>query len=209
MGVTEIELAYELEKYGKKNGAEALAFEPIVAFGKNAAAPHHLSSGQKIGSSTGSGRSRNNFLLLDFGMKIAGYHTDFTRTLFLGRPNKKQEAVYNIVLRAQQRMIAQARAGVPAKLVDSAGRDYIAQMGYGDNYTHNGGHGVGLEIHEPPNFSPKSEDVLQENMVVTAEPGIYLEGEFGVRIEDMVRVTSRGPQVLSKIGKRFKEMIIN
>ncbi|TSA46550.1 aminopeptidase P family protein, partial [bacterium] len=173
--MTEIELAQRIERTGKKLGAGAMAFESIVAFGPNAAAPHHLSGSAKIG--------KNNFLLLDFGVKIGEYHSDFTRTLFIGSPNKKQERVYNIVLEAQMRGIREIREGVRAEKVDSAVRGFIAQAGFGKHFTHNTGHGVGLEIHELPNFSPTSEDILKSNMVATVEPGIYIENWGGVRIE--------------------------
>lgn len=197
--ITEIEIAQEIEKHGKKLGADGLAFDPIVAWGANAAAPHHQSSNTKIG--------KNNFLLLDFGMMVGGYHSDFTRTLFIGNPDKKQEKVYNTVLEAQKKAIKKISIGVRAFEVDAAVRRFIGQLGFGKYFTHNTGHGVGLEIHESPNFSAKSEDVLRTHMVVTVEPGIYIEKWGGVRIEDMIAVGKKS-RVMSRVPKDLKSMII-
>lgn len=198
-GLTEAEIAYQIEKLGKNLGADGLAFDPIVAFGPNAASPHHFSSNTKIGN--------NNFLLLDFGFKIADYHSDFTRTLFVGRPNSFQAKVYNTVLQAQLKAIEKVQVGNKASLVDQIARKFIARQGFGKYFTHNTGHGVGLEIHELPNFYSKSDDILLKDMVVTVEPGVYLPKKFGVRIEDMVIVSER-PRALSRIPKDLKCMII-
>jgi len=200
VGMTELTLSQKMERLAVRLGADGMAFESIVAFGANAAAPHHLSSNQKI--------KKNNFLLLDFGVLVKGYHSDFTRTLFIGSPSKKQTLIYNTVLEAQERGIAKALAGNKAVLVDIAARGYIKWAGFGPKFTHNTGHGVGLEIHELPNFSAKSDDSLRPGMVVTVEPGIYIESWGGVRIEDMVLVTERGNKVLPKSPKDFKNMII-
>lgn len=199
-GLTEKAVALELEKFAVKAGASGLAFEPIVAFGPNAAAPHHLSGRQKIKS--------NNFLLLDYGVIMGGYHSDFTRTLFIGKPNKKQEKVYNTVLEAQEKAIARIKIGQKARIVHETARYFIKRKKFGKYFTHNTGHGVGLEIHELPNFSPDSEDILRANMIVTVEPGVYIEKWGGVRIEDMVLVTKKGPKIFSKISKDLKSMII-
>ena len=214
LGMTELALSQKMQDWAVKFGADGMAFESIVAFGPNAAAPHHLSGKQKI--------KGNNFLLLDFGVLVNGYHSDFTRTLFIGSPNKKQEKVYNTVLEAQQRGIEQVRAGQKAAEVDAAARNYITKAGFGKYFTHNTGHGVGLEIHELPNFSPptpsrvgaptqsvgaKSEDVLQSGMIVTVEPGIYIENWGGVRVEDMILVADK-PVQLSRSPKDLKSMII-
>lgn len=206
ISLSEAKIAAEIVSFGKKLGAEAPAFDPIVASGANAAAPHHKSSTTKK-------IMKNNFLLLDFGFVVDGYNSDFTRTLFIGKPNKKQEAVYNIVLEAQRRAIAKIKPNQEASEVDRAARDYISKnftppQGSGAGFTHCSGHGVGLEIHEAPNLCPDSDELLPENCVVTVEPGIYLEGRWGVRIEDMV-VVGKSPTVLSKAAKDFKAMIIN
>lgn len=198
-GLTEAEVAYRIEKFGKSLGADGLAFDPIVAYGPNAAIPHHFSSNTKIG--------KNNFLLLDFGFKVNGYHSDFTRTLFIGRPNKLQIKVYETVLKAQLKALEAVELGQKAANVDAAARKLISKAGFGKYFTHNTGHGVGLEIHELPNFSPSSEDILENNSVVTVEPGIYLPHKFGVRIEDMV-ILAKKPRVLSQIPKDLKSMII-
>ena len=197
-GLTEAELAFKIEKFGKDHGADEVAFDSIVAFGPNAAAPHHLSSKQKIG--------RNNFLLLDFGMKVQGYHSDFTRTLFIGKPSSVQAKIYETVLKAQKLAIAKVKIGQKASVVDKAARDFIAKAGFGKLFTHNTGHGVGLEIHELPNFSPNSDAILKKDMIVTVEPGIYVAGKGGVRIEDMVLVGKNS--VFSKVPTDFKSMII-
>lgn len=196
---TEARVVYEVEKHGKRLGAEGLAFDPIVAFGPNAASPHHFSSNTKIG--------RNNFLLLDFGFKVNGYHSDFTRTLFIGKPNRFQTKVYETVLTAQLKAIEKVQVGNKASLVDQTARKFIARKGFSKYFTHNTGHGVGLEIHELPNFSPTSHDLLEQNSVVTVEPGIYLPGKFGVRIEDMIVVANK-PRILSRIPKDLRSMMI-
>lgn len=198
--LTEAEIAYKTAEWGKELGAEGLAFDPIVASGSNAAAPHHFSSNGKIG--------KNNFLLLDFGFKVNGYHSDFTRTLFIGKPSSVQTKVYETVLAAQLAAIKKVELGRKASEIDAAARNLIKKKGFGKYFTHNTGHGVGLEIHELPNFSAKSEDVLKQNMVVTVEPGIYLPNKFGVRIEDMI-VVGKNPRIFSQIPKDFKSMIIN
>jgi len=199
-GQTEMQISQKMEQAAIKLGADGMAFESIVAFGANAAAPHHLSGKQKI--------KKNNFLLLDFGVLVNGYHSDFTRTLFIGGPTKRQEKIYKIVLEAQIRGIREIGIEKSAVSVDKAVRKHIERAGFGKYFTHNTGHGVGLEIHELPNFSPKSGDILQNHMIVTIEPGIYIESWGGVRIEDMVLVSGSGPVILSRSPKDLKSMII-
>lgn len=200
-GMTEAAVALEIERLAAKFGADGLAFEPVVAWGINAAAPHHRAGKTKLG--------RSNFLLLDFGVKIGDYHSDFTRTLFLGRPRPWQEKIYNIVLAAQKEGLAAVRGARRAGDIDKIIRNSIAGAGYGRYFTHGSGHGVGLAIHELPNFSPESADVLRAGMVATVEPGIYIEGRVGVRIEDMAIVKEKGCEVLSKSSKDLKNMIIH
>lgn len=197
--ITEIELALEIERYGRENGAHAAAFEPIVAWGRNAALPHHANSSQKIGN--------NNFLLLDFGFTIEGYQSDFTRTLFIGNPSSRQRELYESVLTAQQRAIEAVRIGRKASDIDEAARSYLVRSGYGDYFTHNTGHGVGIEIHELPTLSPQSKERMLVNSVVTIEPGVYLPNKFGVRIEDMVLV-GKQPRVFSHVPKNWEAMVI-
>lgn len=198
--ITENEIALEIESHAKQLGADGMAFESIVAFGANAAAPHHLAGTTAI--------KPGNFLLLDFGVKIKNYHSDFTRTLFVGKPNRRQELIYNTVIEAQHKAISSVQSGTLARAVDGNARDHIASAGFADKFTHNTGHGVGLEIHELPNLSPTSADVLHDNMIVTVEPGIYIENQGGVRIEDMVLVEKKGPRLLSKIPRDLGNMII-
>ena len=200
VGKTELQIAQWLEQTAIRQGADGMAFESIVAYGANAAAPHHKPGSRKI--------KKGNFLLLDFGVLVRGYHSDFTRTLFIGRPNRKQEKIYGTVLEAQRKGIVEVHSGRPAWHVDRAARGVIVKAGFGRDFTHNTGHGVGLEIHELPNFSTQSSDILMENMVVTVEPGIYQEHWGGVRIEDMVLVGRKGPELLSRAPKDLESMII-
>ena len=183
-----------------------MSFPPIVAFGKNSSEIHHWASKSKIG--------KNSFLMFDFGVKINGWCTDFTRTIFLGRPTKLHENIYNTVLRAQLAGIKSVKIGKLGDEIDFASRHIINVSELGKFFTHGNGHGVGRKIHERPSFKINSGDIVKKNDVVTIEPGIYLPGrqaglpeKFGVRIEDMVLVTSQ-PKVYSKIPKDFRSMIV-
>lgn len=176
-----------------------MAFPPIVSFGKNASEIHHSPTRKKLG--------KNNFLMLDYGVKVSGYCSDFTRTLFIGKPSKFQRKIYNIVLKAQLAAIRKIKIGSNAKTIDRAARSLIANSGYGKYYTHGTGHGVGKKIHEAPSFKPNSEDRVPNNRVVTAEPGIYLPHKFGVRIEDMIRVAKK-PKIFSAVPKDLESMIV-
>ncbi|MBQ8029763.1 MAG: aminopeptidase P family protein [Clostridia bacterium] len=196
-GVTEKEIALELDYYMLRNGAEALSFETIAVSGKNSSMPHGVPGEKKI--------EKGDFITMDFGAVFEGYHSDMTRTVAVGEVSDKQAEVYNIVLEAQKAGLEKIRAGVPCNLIDKAARDLISSKGYGEFFGHGYGHGVGIEIHEYPRLSPFSQAVLKEGNVVTAEPGIYLPGEFGVRIEDMVIVTENG---YYNYTKSDKELII-
>lgn len=207
--LTEKRIADFIRRRAKKLGAEGMAFTPIVSFGVSSVEIHHKPSNKKIG--------QNNFLMLDYGAKISGYCSDFTRTLFIGRPNKEQEKIYNIVLQSQIAAIKKIAVGKFGDEIDFTARHIINSSGYGKFYTHGTGHGVGKKIHELPNFKPNSGDVLKNNDVVTVEPGIYLPKKFGVRIEDMILVSKQprrrqgsGGQakIFSKIPKDFKSMIV-
>jgi len=198
--LTELAIAQAIEKFGRENGALRVAFEPIVAWGKNSAMPHHKSSTQKIGN--------NNFLLLDFGFTFGGYQSDFTRTLFIGRPSSWQRDIYESVLEAQVRAVDKVRIGERASIIDATARTSLKNNSYSKFYTHNTGHGVGLQIHESPNLAMDSMDKLVENSVVTVEPGVYLPNKGGVRIEDMVLVAKR-PKVFSKVPKNWEEMVVS
>lgn len=176
------------------------AFETIVASGPNSSKPHAVA---------GTRRARaGEYLLFDLGVKRDCYHSDMTRTFVLGRRSQKQLDVYNIVLDAQQQALAAIRPGVPCKEVDAAARQVITRAGYGEQFGHGTGHGVGLDIHEKPTLNARSEDVLREGMVVTVEPGIYIPGFGGVRIEDLVVVTASGYRNLTRFAKAPESIAI-
>ncbi len=192
-------LARFIRRRAKELGADGMAFPPIVAFGKNSSEIHHFAGTQKIG--------KNNFLMLDYGVRVRGYCSDFTRTLFLGRPTKFHEKIYNIVLKSQLAALNKVRVGIVCEKIDLTARMIIMRAGYGKYFMHGTGHGVGRKIHEWPSFKPGVKDKLPRNFVMTVEPGIYLPNKFGVRIEDM-SIVSGQPRTLSKIPKDFKSMIV-
>jgi len=187
-GVTERQLAVELELTMRQLGGEGLAFSTIAAFGEQAAEPHHHPTDRAL--------LRGDVVKLDFGCVVEGYHSDMTRTAALGDPGPELREVYAIVQRAQAAGREAVRAGVAAKDADAAARKVIVDGGYGERFGHSLGHGVGLEIHEGPTLRSTSEDVLPAGTVVTVEPGIYLPGKGGVRIEDMVVVTEEGCEAM-------------
>lgn len=187
-GMTERDVQGRLEYYTKSIGSEKPAFELIIAAGARASMPHCQSDGTKI----------KDMLLVDMGCVYEGYHSDLTRPIFLGRMSALQNKIHRIVWEAQRAGIAKAGPGVPAKDVDAACRDYIRKQGYDKYFGHGTGHGVGLEIHEAPGVSGRSQTILEPGMVITVEPGIYLPGKFGVRIEDMVLITQKGREVLTR-----------
>lgn len=181
---TEKEIALELDYFMLKNGADGLSFETIAVSGKNSSMPHGVPSDKKI--------EKGDFITMDFGATFDCYHSDMTRTVAVGNISSKQVEVYETVLDAQLKAIEAIKAGAVCKSVDKIARDVIASKGYGEYFGHGLGHGVGVEIHEAPSLNPSSEYVLEEGNIVTVEPGIYLPGEFGVRIEDMGLVTQEG-----------------
>ena len=195
VGKTEREIALELNRLMFQNGAEDLSFETIVLSGTNTSMPHGVPSDKKIKS--------GEFLLMDFGAVWNGYHSDMTRTICIGEPDDEMKKVYNIVLEAQLAGLENARAGITGRELDKISRDIIEKAGYGSNFGHSLGHGVGLEIHEKPNASPSYKTVLEAGSVVTVEPGIYIEGKFGVRIEDFVILTENGCDNLTKYAKNI------
>ncbi len=194
-GRTEREIALELNRLMFKNGAEDLSFETIVLAGKNTSMPHGVPSDKKV--------EEGEFVLMDFGAVYNGYHSDMTRTVCVGKPSEEMEKVYNIVLQAQEAGIAAARAGIVGSALDKVSRDIIEKAGYGECFGHSLGHGVGLEIHEKPNASPNYKLPLGCGAVVTVEPGIYIEGKFGARIEDFVILTENGCENLTKCAKNL------
>lgn len=192
-GVSEMELAIELEIFWKRKGSKALAFEPIIAFGENGSMPHYRPGNRRL--------KKGDSVLLDIGVNVQHYHSDMTRVVFFGNPSKKLQEIYDVVREAQRRALQLCLPGTPIKELDKAARSYIADKGYGEMFTHNLGHGVGLEIHEAPTLSQKGPDrllELQEGMAITIEPGIYLPDIGGVRLEDTIVITSNGYENLTK-----------
>lgn len=183
-GVTEREISLELDYFMLRNGAEALSFETIVVSGKKSSMPHGVPDHKKI--------ETGDFVTMDYGAVVNGYHSDMTRTVAVGKVSEKQKKVYETVLNAQLAALDIIKSGVLLKDGDSAARNVIENAGFGEYFRHSTGHGVGVEIHEAPNLSPKAEGRLKVGNIVTVEPGIYLPDEFGVRIEDMVYVTENG-----------------
>ena len=177
-GMTEKELQAELIYCLYKNGGEGLSFDPIVVSGPNTSLPHGVATDRVI--------REGDFITMDFGVQLEGYCSDMTRTVAVGYATEEMEKVYNTVLQAQLAGIAATRAGVKGKDIDAAARRVIADAGYGNYFGHGYGHSLGLEVHEAPNCSPSGETVMEAGMVTSAEPGIYLPGKFGVRIEDVV-----------------------
>ncbi len=193
--VSERDIALELDFAMLKNGAEALSFETIVAGGVNSSMPHAVPSNKKV--------EYGDFITMDFGAVIDGYHSDMTRTVAFGAVNAKKEAVYATVLHAQKAALELIKPGISCKAADAAARDIITAAGFGGNFGHGTGHGVGIEIHEEPALSPAGEKILEAGHIVTVEPGIYLPGEFGVRIEDMAVVTENGCENLTYSPKEL------
>lgn len=195
LGVTEREIALKLDSCMLENGAEGLSFETIALAGANTSMPHGVSGNYKV--------KNGDFVLMDFGAVYDGYHSDMTRTVCVGQPSEKMGKIYDIVLKAQLEALKKVKSGITGSELDGYARDIIDESGYGDFFGHSLGHGVGMEIHEFPTASSKSETILKENMVVTVEPGIYLPGEFGVRIEDFVVVTENSHQNLTNCPKKL------
>jgi Xaa-Pro aminopeptidase len=195
-GITEKELAWELEKFFRQNGSDELSFTIIVASGPNSALPHAIPTSRQIQASEP--------IIIDMGCKINGYCSDFTRTICLGPADSKMREVYNIVLNAQSAAISGIKTGISGAQSDKLARTVIEQAGYGNNFIHSLGHGIGLAIHELPIISSTSTDMLSNGMVFTIEPGIYLPGWGGMRIEDMITLTGNRPRVLTRSEKRLE-----
>ena len=192
-GITEKEAAWEIEKILRQEGSEGIPFEIIVASGPNSALPHARPTEKPICSGEP--------VLIDMGARINGYCSDFTRTLFLGKADKTLQEIYNIVLKAQTTAIERVESGMNASQADRLARSVVEQAGYGDAFGHGLGHGVGLAVHESPTLGPNSSDSLADGMVFTIEPGIYLAGQGGVRIEDMVVLKNGKAKVLTQASK--------
>ncbi len=195
VGAVERELSLELDYTMLKLGAQALSFETIAVSGKNGSMPHGVPGSKRIES--------GDFITFDFGAVYNDYHSDMTRTFAVGDVSDKQRDVYETVLKAQKDAISEICAGKRCSDIDRTARDIIVGKGFGEYFGHGLGHGVGIEIHEFPNLSPHSDTVLETGHIVTVEPGIYIPGEFGIRIEDMVYVTDEGCRNLTEFPKEL------
>ena len=195
-GMSEKQVAWELEAFMRTHGAEGIAFELIVASGANGAKPHAVPQDRTI--------SEGELIVMDMGAKVEGYHSDLTRTIILGEPDEKAQEVFDIVLRAQLAAEDQARPGMTGQELDAVARSVIDEAGYGEYFGHGLGHGVGLAVHEKPRVGSSSTDLLEPGVVCTIEPGIYLPGWGGVRTEDMVLFTEDAVEVLSQARKELR-----
>jgi Xaa-Pro aminopeptidase len=198
VGVSEQQMSRQLEALMMDEGAEGLAFDSIVAFGENAAEPHHEPVHRLL--------EEGDVIKLDFGARFAGYHADMTRTISFGAPASEITRIHGVVRESQQAGIDAVRAGVTGTSVDAVSREVIERAGYGDRFVHSLGHGVGLEIHEAPSLGRKQDEPLPAGAVVTVEPGIYIPGLGGVRIEDMVEVTEDGCVVVGTSARDLIEL---
>lgn len=195
IGKTEKEIALDLEFFARQNGSDGVAFDFIVVSGKNSSLPHGVPTDKKI--------EKGDFITMDFGAKWNGYCSDMTRTVAVGTPNAEQKKVYDTVFTAQKMALENIKAGANCKDIDAIARNYIYSCGYEGCFGHGLGHGVGIDIHESPAFNTCDNTVLKSGMVMTVEPGIYIENTFGVRIEDMVVVTNDGYENLTQSPKEL------
>jgi Xaa-Pro aminopeptidase len=192
-GLREQEVEAKIRTESAKLGASGQSFAPIVAAGKHSSIPHHLTSNYRL--------RLGDVVLIDFGAKWSGYCSDMTRTVFLKKPTSKQKEVYDLVLKAQEVAIKGIKPGMTGAQADKFARKIIERAGFGENFLHSLGHGVGIEVHDGLRLVPKNKVVLRPGMVFTIEPGVYLPGKFGVRIEDLVVMKDDGVKVLSKSPK--------
>lgn len=181
-GMTEREVALIMDTKMKQLGAEDISFDTIVLNGKNTSLPHGV---------PGKTEMSDGFVLMDFGAVVDGYHSDMTRTFYIGTPSEEEKSAYDTVLNAQLKALENIRTGMTCKELDAVARNYIDEQGYKGAFGHSLGHGVGMEIHESPYVSFRKDTILEEGMVITIEPGIYLPGKFGIRIEDMVVLNNK------------------
>ncbi|MFD2611862.1 M24 family metallopeptidase [Paenibacillus gansuensis] len=194
-GMTELEVALEMEFFMRRNGATSTSFETIVASGERSALPHGVASPRVI--------QGNEFVKFDFGALYKDYCSDLTRTIVLGKAEAKHKEIYDIVLEAQLHALEHIRPGMTGREADALTRDIITRYGYGEYFGHGTGHGLGMEIHEAPRLSLNGSTVLKPGMTVTVEPGIYLPGFGGVRIEDDIVITENGIKILTQASKQF------
>ncbi|MBI5152580.1 aminopeptidase P family protein [Candidatus Peregrinibacteria bacterium] len=201
VGITEKEVMIMIKKFGLEFGADETSFRPIVAFGENSSVPHHEPGNRKL--------QKGDIVLIDMGMKYNGYCSDMTRVFFFKTaPPEKQKQAYNLVLAAQKKILDNIRAGVSGKKADFFARKFLEKAGFAKNFLHNSGHGIGLEIHEIPTLGLTYSGKLPARAAVTVEPGIYFENSFGIRIEDMVILDSRGIRNLTRFPKNLASIII-
>jgi Xaa-Pro aminopeptidase len=191
--VSEREAALEIEFFLRKNGATSSSFDTIVASGERSAMPHGVASDRVMG--------RGEFVTLDFGAYYKGYCSDLTRTVVLGPPTDRHREIYGIVREAQESVLERIRPGMTGREADAIARGIITRRGYGDCFGHGTGHGLGMEIHEEPRLSLGGNTVLEPGMTVTVEPGIYIPGFGGVRIEDDIVITAQGAEILTRAEK--------
>ena len=197
-GDTELEVGQRHIEIGKELGAKGFSFPPLICFGANGAEPHHMTDGTLL--------KEGDMVILDVGLNVNGAMSDMTRTVVLGKATDEQRDVYELVKAANEAGKKAVAPGVPLKEIDAAARSVIAKAGYGDRFIHRTGHGIGLEVHEPPDVSSVSPVIAQPGMIFSIEPGIYLPGKFGVRIEDLVLVTETGCEVLNALPRDLIEL---
>jgi len=194
-GMTEKQVAWQIEGLVRESGAEGLAFPPIVASGPNSAMPHAVPTDRRL--------EKGVPVILDVGLRLDGYCSDMTRTVFLGKPSPDFMEIYRTVREAQTTALEEVRSGVMSNHPDAIARRIINDAGFGDYFGHGLGHGVGLATHERPRLSPLRPAKLRKGMVVTVEPGIYVPGKGGVRLEEMVVIEADGPRILSRAGNFY------
>lgn len=195
-GMTELEIANQLEKEMLRRGGDQIAFETLVASGPNSALPHHRASKREI--------REGDTVIFDFGCKVNGYCSDTSRTVICGKPSPKQEEVYQVVREAQEKAFQAVEPGVEALKIDREAREYITKAGYGENFVHRTGHGIGLDVHEEPYIVGGNSLHIEEGMTFSIEPGIYLQEDFGVRIEDIVLVNKDGGKRLNNSNRELQ-----
>jgi Xaa-Pro aminopeptidase len=199
-GVREKTAGDFLEFRMKRRGGEASSFPIIVASGPRAALPHGKASAKRM--------EKGETVVVDFGVRHEGYHSDETKTIILGKPDGKQKKIYELVRKAQDKAIKAIRPGISVRAIDRAAREVISRAGYGPFFGHGTGHGIGLAVHEAPTVSPRGKGVVEPGMIFSVEPGVYLPGWGGVRLEDLVLVTDRGCEVLTYLSKELGDNVL-